>query len=78
MNSSVHVELTEEPALLVGNHGEHVTAQVVIASLGQIGASTKAAGEVIGHKGIGFKSVLEIMWSRSVRWRRQRDLGSGC
>lgn len=58
--SSVHVVLTEEPALLVANHGEQVTAQVVIASLGQIGASTKAAGEAIGHKGIGFKSVLEI------------------
>lgn len=58
--SSVHVVLTEEPALLVANHGELVTAQIVIASLGQIGASTKAAGEAIGHKGIGFKSLLEI------------------
>jgi hypothetical protein len=27
----VHVVLTEEPALLVANHGELVTAQIVIA-----------------------------------------------
>ncbi|MDP9484285.1 MAG: hypothetical protein M3Q49_00560 [Actinomycetota bacterium] len=37
-----------------------MSAEVVIRSLGHIGASTKAEGEAIGHKGIGFKSVLEL------------------
>ena len=37
-----------------------MTPGVVIKSLGQIGASTKPEGEAIGHKGIGFKSVLEL------------------
>ena len=57
----MHVVLTEKPALLVANHGELVTAQIVIASLEQIGPSTRAAGEAIGHKGIGFNP-----FSRSV------------
>jgi hypothetical protein len=65
----VHVVLTEEPALLVANHGELVTAQIVIASLEQIGPSTRAAGEAIGHKGIGFKSVLEIRGHRVTHLR---------
>jgi hypothetical protein len=37
-----------------------MSAEVVIESLGHIGASTKPEGEAIGHKGIGFKSVLEL------------------
>lgn len=37
-----------------------LTPEVVIESLGHIGASTKSEGEAIGHKGIGFKSVLEL------------------
>ena len=37
-----------------------MTAEVVIETLGHIGASTKTEGEAIGHKGIGFKSVLEV------------------
>jgi hypothetical protein len=32
----------------------------VLESLGQIGRSSKKSGEAIGHKGIGFKSVLEV------------------
>lgn len=47
-------------ALLVANEGDPMTAKVVIESLGQIGQSTKEKGEAIGHKGIGFKSVLEL------------------
>jgi hypothetical protein len=58
--SRLHILVTEEPALLVANEGVPLTAEVVINSLGHIGASTKAEGEAIGHKGIGFKSVLEL------------------
>ena len=48
------------PALVVANCGVEFPAEVVFDSLGQIGSSTKPAGEAIGHKGIGFKSVLEV------------------
>ncbi len=54
------VLVTEGPALLVANQGAPITPGIVIKSLGQIGASTKPEGEAIGHKGIGFKSVLEL------------------
>lgn len=54
------VLVTKGPALLVANQGAPMTPGVVIKSLGQIGASTKPEGEAIGHKGIGFKSVLEL------------------
>lgn len=37
-----------------------MTPWVVVKSLAQIGASTKLGGEAIGHKGIAFKSVLEL------------------
>lgn len=60
-DSRVAVRISEEgPALLVANNGFPMSAEVVINSLGQIGASTKPVGEAIGHKGIGFKSVLEL------------------
>lgn len=58
--SRVAVQITEGPALLVANEGTPMSAEVVIESLGHIGASTKPEGEAIGHKGIGFKSVLEL------------------
>lgn len=58
--SRVAVVLAEGPALVVANEGAPMSAEVVIESLGHIGASTKPEGEAIGHKGIGFKSVLEI------------------
>lgn len=57
------VRLVEDdagPVLVVANQGIPMTPKVVIDSLGKIGASTKQEGEAIGHKGIGFKSVLEI------------------
>lgn len=58
---SVKIVLDPEgPALLVANKGALFPAGVVLSSLGQIGKSTKAQGEAIGHKGIGFKSVLEV------------------
>lgn len=59
--SPVRVVLdTDGPALVVANCGAPFPAQVVLDSLGHIGRSTKAQGEAIGHKGIGFKSVLEV------------------
>lgn len=44
----------------MGNQGRPFPVGVVLDSIGQIGRSTKPAGEAIGHKGIGFKSVLEV------------------
>lgn len=58
--SHVEIRITDGPALLVANCGAPMDGKVVIESLGHIGASTKAKGEAIGHKGIGFKSVLEL------------------
>jgi len=58
--SRLAVLVAKGPALLVANQGTPMTPAVVIDSLGHIGASTKIEGEAIGHKGIGFKSVLEI------------------
>ena len=48
------------PALSVCNRGTPVSPDVVLYSLGKFGESTKRPGEGIGHKGIGFKAVLEI------------------
>ena len=62
----VAVVITDEPALLVANEGEPIPVKVILESLGHIGASTKHQGEAIGHKGIGFKSVLEITSSPEV------------
>lgn len=59
--SKVSVVISPQgPALLVANQGAPMLASTVIESLGHIGASTKSEGESIGHKGIGFKSVLEM------------------
>lgn len=56
----VAILIVEGPALIVANQGESFPAKVVVESLGHIGRSTKPWGEAIGHKGIGFKSVLEV------------------
>lgn len=53
------VVIEESPALIVANKGASFPADIVLESLGQIGLSSKEAGEAIGHKGIGFKSTLE-------------------
>ena len=58
--SRVEIMISEGPVLLVANEGESFPASVVVKSLGHIGRSTKTEGKAIGHKGIGFKSVLEI------------------
>lgn len=54
------VVIDESPALMVANSGEPFPGRIVLESLGQIGLSSKEAGEAIGHKGIGFKSTLEV------------------
>lgn len=46
--------------VVVANEGEYLTPDVVILSLSKVGQSTKSEGTSIGHKGIGFKSVLEV------------------
>ncbi|HZL06720.1 MAG TPA: hypothetical protein VFE45_15125, partial [Coriobacteriia bacterium] len=51
---------SEPAALVVANRGPTFPAETVLESLGQIGRSSKRPGEAIGHKGIGFKSVLEV------------------
>lgn len=53
------VVIDESPSLIVANRGVPFPAEIVLESLGQIGLSSKEAGEAIGHKGIGFKSTLE-------------------
>lgn len=54
------IDIDEKPALVVANRGVPFSVHTVLNSLGQIGQSTKKPGEAIGHKGIGFKSVLEV------------------
>ena len=58
--TDVRIVLSSAPALLVANKGTTFPASAVVKSLGHIGRSTKSPGEAIGHKGIGFKSVLEL------------------
>src|SRR4051794_24734111 len=48
--TDVRIVLSDAPALLVANRGTRFPAEAVVRSLGQIGASTKDAGEAIGHK----------------------------
>ncbi|MDQ6880228.1 MAG: hypothetical protein M3082_21495 [Candidatus Dormibacteraeota bacterium] len=64
--SKVRIVLGGGPSLIVANQGEFLSANTIIRSLGHIGASTKPHGEAIGHKGIGFKSVLEMTLSPEI------------
>ncbi len=48
------------PVLTVANQGEALDVDGLFKHLCQFGESSKRAGTGIGHKGIGFKSVLEI------------------
>src|SRR3954452_21937046 len=64
--SRIEIAIAEGPVLLVANEGESFPAPVVIQSLGHIGRSTKTEGKAIGHKGIGFKSVLEMSASPEI------------
>lgn len=56
----LRIQLTRDPALVVCNEGEPLTSEVVLHSISKFGESPKAYGEGIGHKGIGFKAVLEL------------------
>jgi hypothetical protein len=56
----LRVRLTDEPALTVANQGSPLPANVLLQSIGRFGLGTRTEGQSIGHKGIGFKSVLEL------------------
>jgi len=65
--------LRTRDAISVANVGTPITADVVIGAITQIGASTKTVGEAIGHKGIGFKSVLEVSATPEIYSDRAAD-----
>ena len=67
----VRIRLTKDPALVVCNEGEPLTSEVVLQSISKFGESPKAYGTAIGHKGIGFKAVLEL--TRAPRLYSRRD-----
>ena len=56
----LRIRLTADGALVVCNEGEALTPEVVLHSISKFGESSKKYGEGIGHKGIGFKAVLEL------------------
>lgn len=56
----LRVRLTRDPALVVCNEGEAMSVEVVLHSISKFGESPKKYGTAIGHKGIGFKAVLEL------------------
>lgn len=67
------VRLTAEPALVVANVGTDLTADTVLTAIGRFGLSNRVEGESIGHKGIGFKSVLEISLTPEIYSCRRGD-----
>lgn len=69
----VLIELTADDRLVVANQGSALSADLLLYSLGKFGESSKPAGEGIGHKGIGFKSVLEISVTPEIYSRSERD-----
>src|SRR4051812_21903889 len=54
----IYIEIYEKE-LIISNSGAPFT-EAGIKSITNIGISTKQSHQFIGHKGIGFKSVLEI------------------
>jgi hypothetical protein len=56
----LRVRVGADHTLLVGNTGAAIDANVLLYSLCKTGESTKQPGDGIGHKGVGFKSVLEV------------------
>lgn len=75
--TDVRIVLSDAPALLVANKGTTFPASAVVKSLGHIGRSTKSAGEAIGHKGIGFKSVLDLSLCPELSWRARFPVRPG-
>lgn len=69
----VRVRLTSEPALVVANQGAPLTTKVLLQSIGRFGLGTKTKGLSIGHKGIGFKSVLEVSMTPEIYSARSAD-----
>lgn len=60
-------------ALIVANIGKPIGVETLLQSLTQVGASDKPIGEGIGHKGLGFRSVLEISDSPEIYSQRNGD-----
>ena len=56
----LRLRLTSDPALIVCNEGVALGLKVLLYAIGRFGEGDKTHGESIGHKGIGFKSVLEV------------------
>jgi hypothetical protein len=67
----LRIRLTKDLALVVCNEGESLTPEVVLQSISKFGESPKPYGSAIGHKGIGFKAVLEL--TRVPRLYSRRD-----
>jgi hypothetical protein len=66
----LRIRMTADPTLIVCNEGDPLSPDVVLHSISKFGESPKKPGEGIGHKGIGFKAVLELthaprLYSRS-------------
>ena len=55
----LRIRLTADPTLIVCNEGDPLNPDVVLHSISKFGELPKKPGEGIGHKGIGFKAVLE-------------------
>jgi hypothetical protein len=64
--AALHIVVEEPLALTVYNRGTPIPPDIILYSLGRIGESPKERGETIGHKGIGFKAVLELTLSPEV------------
>ncbi len=64
VDGKVIIEITEEKTT-ISNTGGQFSLQG-IESITNIGESTKQSQEFIGHKGIGFKSILEITESPKI------------
>lgn len=69
----LRIRLTGSPALVVCNEGSPLTPDVVLHSISKFGESSKRPGEGIGHKGIGFKAVLELTHAPRIYSRVDSD-----
>ena len=71
----LRIRLTDDPALVVCNEGSPLTPSIVLDSISKFGESPKKPGEGIGHKGIGFKAVLELTYGPRLYSRADADTG---
>ena len=69
----LRIRLTDDPALVVCNEGSPLTPSIVLDSISKFGESPKKPGEGIGHKGIGFKAVLELTYGPRLYSRADAD-----